>query len=366
MRSREEALLHLRLWPRAGDVKLNKLLKETPSIPAALAARMAADPAGQATMAQRQDAVTRTLRWLEREPDAVLRCVLDADYPAALTNLHDPPPLLLLQGNAALLSRPAVAVVGTRAPSEYGRDVATTLARDLTRAGVVVVSGMARGIDAAAHLGALDAGGDTIAVLASGPDVPTPRQHAVLQRRVRDHGLLVTEFLPGEYARPFHFPRRNRILAGLALAVVVVEAGEGSGALITVEHAQDLGLDVLAVPGPIGRATSEGTNRLLHEGAAVVRDVEDVLAEIAPALGRVPGGGGEADPGTATPPPELAGEALRVWQALSDEGTSLDAVCSWTELPPGRVWAALVELEMRGAAMPLPGTRFVRLAAGRG
>jgi len=364
LRGSEEALLHLRLWPRLGDLGMAALFEDEPVPERALERQKARDPAGRATLAEREPAVQRALAWLDREPDAELRGRVDADYPKRLKELYDPPGVILLQGDVELLNRPGLTVVGTRTPTEYGRDVAWTLSRDLARAGLVVISGMARGIDAAAHGGALDAPGGTIAVLASGPDVPTPRQHGTLQRRVRDHGLLVTEFLPGEAARPFHFPRRNRILAALGLGVLVVEAGEGSGALITVSHGEDLGLDVFAVPGPVGRPTSEGPNRLLHQGAAVVRDVEDVLAELTNELAEFPDHQrAPPDDAAAAPPPELADDPLAVWRALADQSQPIDPICQWTGLPPGRVYAALVELELSGLAVSLAGSRYRRAGA---
>ncbi|HSF62457.1 MAG TPA: DNA-processing protein DprA, partial [Gaiellaceae bacterium] len=220
----------------------------------------------------------RSVRLLRRRDDA---------FPALLAAIHDPPPALFLRGGgeAELLARPAVAVVGARACSSYGRSVSRSLARELATAGLVVVSGMARGIDGEAHRGALEAGGTTVAVLGCGIDRDYPAAHAELARRIREEGLIVSEYEPGVEPAPWRFPARNRIIAGLCAATVVVEARERSGALITADFALEEGRDVLAVPGEITSSLSAGTNALLRLGAAPVTRAADVfeLFGIAPA-----------------------------------------------------------------------------------
>ncbi len=200
-------------------------------------------------------------------------------YPPLLAQLHDPPARLWLRGAPAeVLARPAVAVVGARSCSAYGAQVARTLARELAAAGLVVVSGLARGIDGEAHRGALDAGGATVAVLGCGIDRDYPARHAELARRlVEAGGLVVSEYEPGVEPAPWRFPARNRIIAGLALATVVVEARERSGALITADFALELGREVFAVPGEITSSLAAGTNRLIRQGAAPLLETEDVL-----------------------------------------------------------------------------------------
>ena len=208
-----------------------------------------------------------------------LRFVAQRELPPLLRAIHDPPPGLFVRGDAELelLARPAVAVVGARACSGYGASVARMLGRELSSAGLVVVSGLARGVDAEAHRGVLDAGGTTIAVLGCGIDRDYPAAHAELARRIAATGLVVAEYAPGVEPAPWRFPARNRIIAGLCRATVVVEARERSGALITADLALEEGREVFAVPGEIGSSLSAGTNTLLKLGAAPLTCAADVL-----------------------------------------------------------------------------------------
>jgi len=214
---------------------------------------------------------TRGLRFLARTAP---------DFPPLLRAIHDPPPGLFLRGAGAAetLARPAVAVVGARACSGYGAAVARTLARELAAAGLVVVSGLARGVDAEAHRGALEAGGITVGVLGCGVDRDYPAAHAELARRIAERGLVVSEYAPGVEPAPWRFPARNRIIAGLSAAVAVVEARERSGALITADLALEEGREVFAVPGEITSALSAGTNDLLKLGASPLTRAADVLS----------------------------------------------------------------------------------------
>jgi DNA processing protein len=261
----------------------------------------------------------------------------DAAYPPLLDQLHDPPPLLHLRGEAApgLLTRSCVAVVGARNCSHYGAEVARMLGRELAAAGVVVVSGLARGIDGEAHRGALAAHGPTVAVLGCGIDRDYPRSNGALARRLCETGLLVSEYPPGVEPAPWRFPARNRIIAGLCAATVVVEARERSGALITADFALELGRDVFAVPGEINAARSAGTNDLLRQGAAPLLAVDDVLDAI----------GLERAPPAAV---AVSASARQLLEVLGDEPRSADEltrVCGWAG---PRVSAALVELELIG------------------
>jgi len=272
-----------------------------------------------------------------------------AGYPALLAQLHDPPPRLWLRGDAVdALARPAVAVVGARSCSAYGSQVARSLARDLAGAGLVVVSGLARGIDAEAHRGALEAGGATVAVLGCGIDRDYPARHAELARRIVEAGgLVVSEYEAGVEPAPWRFPARNRIIAGLALATVVVEARERSGALITADFALELGREVFAVPGEITSDLAAGTNRLIRQGAAPLLEVEDVLDAL----------GIEAEPGGASASVADVGEpARRVLAELADGPRGPDDLVRTTGLDAATVAAALVELELAGAAFEAEGT----------
>jgi len=261
----------------------------------------------------------------------------DSAFPPLLAAIHDPPPLLFVRGSGGseILAEPAVAVVGARACSAYGRGVARALGRELAGAGLVVVSGLARGIDGEAHRGALEAGGRTVAVLGCGIDRDYPAAHAELARRVADTGLVVSEYEPGIEPAPWRFPARNRIIAGLCAATVVVEARERSGALITADFALEEGRDVLAVPGEITSSLSAGTNALLKLGATPVTSVADVLElyDIEPARA-VP---------TALGP---AAEALLL--ALGTSACTADELVRAAAVDPGACAAALLELELAG------------------
>jgi DNA processing protein len=256
-------------------------------------------------------------------------------FPALLGAIHDPPPSLYLRGEAeeGVLGRPAVAVVGARSCSSYGRSVARSLGRELAAAGLVVVSGMARGIDGDAHRGALEGGGTTVAVLGCGIDRDYPAAHAELARRICQRGLVVSEYEPGIEPAPWRFPARNRIIAGLCRATVVVEARERSGALITADFALEEGREVLAVPGEITSALSAGTNALLRLGATPVTCTEDVLET----FGIEPVGAGTMDLGEA---------AEAILSQLRDRALTADELVRAARLDAAAASAALLELEL--------------------
>jgi DNA processing protein len=274
-------------------------------------------------------------------------------YPPLLAELHDPPSRLHLRGGPLeLLARPSVAIVGARSCSPYGAQVARELAQSLAAAGLAVVSGLARGVDAEAHRGALAAGGLTVAVLGCGIDRDYPRVHAELARRITESGLVVSEYPPGIEPSPWRFPARNRIIAGLALATVVVEARERSGALITADFALELGREVFATPGEITSALSAGTNDLLRQGATPLLSAEDVLE----ALG--------VEPIPEALPAGLSPEALAVLERLSDGARTLDELVRATERDPAGLAAVLTELELVGLIAAADGV--YRRATGRG
>jgi DNA processing protein len=263
----------------------------------------------------------------------------DAGFAARLKSIHDPPPGLFLRGSgeAALLAAPAVAVVGARACSDYGAHVARSLARDLAAAGVVVISGLARGVDGWAHRGSLEAAGATVAVLGCGIDRDYPRAHSSLAREIEGRGLLVSEYPPGVAPAPWRFPARNRIVAGLSLATVVVEARERSGALITADLALEEGREVLAVPGEITSALSHGSNALLRLGATPVTCAADVLE----AIGIEPP---DSNPDAPVPGSAAAG----VLRAIEAGASTVDQIARAAGLTAGDAAAALVELELAG------------------
>ena len=266
------------------------------------------------------------IRWLPRS---------DAAFPAGLRSIFDPPPGLFLRGtgDVDLLDRPAAAIVGARACSPYGSSVARSFGRDLAAAGLVVVSGLARGVDGEAHRGALEAGGATVAVLGCGVDRDYPAAHRELARRICLDGLIVSEYAPGVEPAPWRFPARNRIIAALAQATVVVEARERSGALITADLALEEGREVFAVPGEITSALSAGSNGLLRQGATAATSAADVLE----AFGLVP---------ARQEAPVLSSAAEQVLRRIRDAPASADELVRALGLDAATVAAALAELEL--------------------
>ena len=281
----------------------------------------------------------------------------DPEYPTALAAIHDPPPQLWIDGPVDGLRAAAVAIVGSRAASPYGLEVARRLGADLARRGVVVVSGMARGIDAAAHRGALEAGGPTIAVLGCGVDVVYPREHAALAGAIREIGALVSEFPPGTPPYKGHFPQRNRIISGLALAVVVVEAAKGSGSLITAEFAMEQGRAVLAVPGNVLGGRNAGAHALLRDGAKLVECADDILEEIPKGIGDwglgIRGGRESETPGSTSHDPVLR-------RMIDGDSYDLDELSDLSGLDRVKLLPRLLELELAGAVRRIEGGRFVR------
>ena len=260
----------------------------------------------------------------------------DARYPAALRDLSDPPDPLWFRGDLALLERPCVAIVGTRRATAYAERVAHELGRSLARAGACVISGLARGVDACAHRGALDVQGATCAVLGTGLDVTYPKGHASLQHTIGELGIVLSELEPANAAHGGSFPRRNRIIAALATVTIVVEAGFKSGALITAEFALDLGRTVAVVPGPIDIPQAHGSNELLRDGATAITSMADAVALMgltAPVrLRELPNDGGER----------------RLWDALELGNADIDTLCTRSALPAHEGMAALSALEIRG------------------
>ena len=316
---------------------------------------------------------------LERTAKLGARLLLlgDADYPPLLARLDDAPPVIAVQGDVTLLATRAVALVGGRNASVNGCRIAEDLAAELARAGLVIVSGMARGIDAAAHAGAL-AAGRTIAVVAGGLDIPYPPEHADLQRRIAATGAVVTEAPPGTVPQSRHFPRRNRIIAGLALGVVVVEAAPRSGSLITARLATEAGREVFAVPGSPLDPRSRGGNDLIRQGAVLVETAADVLANLPDDLAATAAllFAGQTAPdaaaGFADPPPqapdfgdsasERAAVYAQVLDLLGPSPTPVDEVLRRCQFSAPAVMAALLELELAGRVETLPGGRVAALS----
>lgn len=289
---------------------------------------------------------TEAERVIERAVELGVRVVTypDDEYPDHLRDVALPPPVLYAVGDLALLKRPCVAIVGSRRCSAYGRWAARTLARGLSHAGVCVVSGMAFGVDAAAHEGALDGPGGTIAVLGGGPERPSPASLRPLYRSLAAGQLVVSEFPPGTSPKPAYFPRRNRVVAGLSRGVIVVEAAIRSGALITAREAMEAGREVFAVPGPIDSSTSAGTNRLLWEGATPALGATEVVEALGTAV--------DVDGGCP---------ADRILEALAGGPMSVPELQERTGLAREHIAGQLLRLRLGGAVGAMPGQRFRRV-----
>jgi DNA processing protein len=270
------------------------------------------------------------------ERGLTLVTIADDQYPRQLRDMHDPPPVLWSRGDWSALRDPIVAVVGTRRATSYGRRVTQEMVTALARGGASIVSGMALGIDAIAHTAALETVGRTIAVLGTGADVAYPRAHTALHRDIGTRGLILSELPPGAHSDRGSFPRRNRIIAGLAQLTIVVEAPERSGALITSGIAVDLGRDVAAVPGPIDSPQSFGANELIRVGAHPITSVAEAM--------RLAG----LDPPARKKPPLTDESEARVWMALENAAVSLDDLCGRVALPVAECLTTVTALELRG------------------
>ena len=364
MNETERAWLRLHLTPGLGRVGLLRLGEAFGSPQGALAASPAAwrERAGVrealqgALLAEDSREVTAAGELLETLGVRIV-ALGDPDYPALLSTIHDPPALLYLRGT--LPSGETLAVVGARRASTAGMRFTAELCRELAARDLTVVSGLARGIDSAAHQGALDGGGLTLGVLGCGIDLVYPPESSKLFKRLLETGAIVSEYPPGTPPLPGHFPGRNRIISGLSRGVLVVEAAEESGSLITVEFALEQGREVFAVPGPVQGATSSGVNRLLKEGATLVTGIDDILQVLWPAR-----------PGRATREAEerlsrqLPPQALRIFQKLGDEPLHIDELAGKCGLTPMELSTILLDLELEGGVEQLPGMRFVRSRRG--
>ena len=301
----------------------------------------------------------------------------DEEYPERLQEIYDPPAVLWMRGDAALLKRPGIAVVGTRHPTPYGSGMAEMLSHDLAGRGVVILSGMARGVDTAAHKGALDAGGKTVAVWGTGIGVVYPKENKKLAERIVEQGgAIVSEYAMGTFPAPQNFPIRNRILSGMSLGVLVVEAGEYSGTRITARCAMEQNRDVYAVPGNVTNKNAWGPNTLIKQGAKLTATWEDVWEDLPPEIrlqleeamgvagrGESKGSGAASLFGDTDAEQQLPEQERRVLERLRrDEAMQLDELIEALEQHMGsaEIFAALFELELRGRVKQMPGKNYVR------
>ncbi len=358
-----DAWLRLTLTPEIGPRTARALLaafglpEAIFAAPRALLARHVPEPLAGALAAPAQGAVADAMRsaqrWLALDAAHALLTFADDDYPPLLLATADPPPVLFAAGRRDLLQRPALAVVGSRNATRQGAANAEAFAEHLAQAGLTIVSGLALGIDAAAHRGALKAldegaGSSTIAVLGTGVDVAYPASNRALHEAVRRRGLLLSEFAPGTPGIAHHFPRRNRVIAGLARGVLVVEAALRSGSLITARLAAEAGREVFALPGSIHSPTARGCHRLIKDGAKLAESAQDVLDEL-----RI-----EAPGGPRAPRPAAQGGLLA---ALGFDPVDLDTLAARTGRDAGSLAAELLQLELAQDVERLPGNRYQRL-----
>jgi DNA processing protein len=350
------AWLRLTLVPGLGSQALRRLLSEL-GLPsqalragrAALARSVGEALAGRILADDQAAAIDAALRWADAPGHAVVT-LADPEYPQRLLEIADPPAALYVHGRTDLLARPSLAIVGSRNATPQGIANATSFARAFSEAGLTIASGLALGIDAAAHRGALEGEGSTIAVLGAGVDVVYPPRNADLHRAIAERGAVVSEFPLGTPAIGGNFPRRNRLISGLARGVLVVEAALASGSLITARLAAEQGRDVFAIPGSIHSPLSKGCHALIKDGAKLVDSAQDVLGELG-----VPAAARSVQQSSA----EVAHELLR---HLGHDPCNVDTLCRRSGLTPDTVSAMLLELELAGRVASLPGGRYQRIA----
>jgi len=297
--------------------------------------------------------VEAALQWC-REPNRMLLTLEHAAYPKALLQTADPPALLYCVGRLGLLERPSLAIVGSRNATAQGMRDAHSFARSLSDAGLTIISGLALGIDAAAHRGGLAGGGSTIAVLGTGVDVSYPPANAALAGEIAANGLLVSEFALGTPPARQNFPRRNRIISGLSQGTLIVEAALSSGSLITARAALEQGREVFAIPGPIHSPLSKGSHSLIKAGAKLVESAEDVLSELAPGAVR-------EQPHASSDSQALRASSEGLLEQMGAQPIDIDSLCARCGLPAQHISAELLRLELEGRVAALPGGLFQRL-----
>jgi len=353
--------------PRLGPAGTLRLLKQCGSAadcfkaPASALAGLDLPAEARAYLSQPDwTAAEQDQQWLERA-GAGLTAITDPGYPPLLAEIADPPVLLYSLGDTALLASPQLAMVGSRNPSVEGRRNAEEFAAYLARCGLTITSGMALGIDAASHRGALKAGGRTVAVWGTGLDRPYPPRHREFAEEIAAQGLIITEFPPGTPPLPTHFPRRNRIISGLSVGTLVVEAARQSGSLITARLAGEQGREVFAIPGSIHNPMARGCHRLLREGAKLVESAADILEELAPLLElELPAAVTDAPDAAPAEAPEDP-EYRLLLNSLDFAPTSVDALVERTGLTPDVVSSMLLMLELQGQVEASPGGRYSRV-----
>jgi DNA processing protein len=356
--------LQLALTPGLGPSPLRKLLRDF-GLPQAVLSRRRSQLAGYASpaaldaldSASVREAVERALSWAA-QPQHFIVTLAEPSYPPLLLEITDPPPLFYAHGRLELLQRPGLAIVGSRNATAQGERNAEEFAKALSGAGLTIVSGLALGIDAAAHRGGLAGQGATIAVLGTGIDLVYPQRNSALAAQIAEHGLLVSEFALGTPAAAHNFPRRNRLISGVARGCLVIEAAVASGSLITARSAADQGREVFAVPGSIHSPLSKGCHALIKSGAKLVESADDVLSELS--------GFHPMAAANALTVQAGAGEAPGLLAHMGHDPVDVDALCARAGLSAEQVSSELLRLELDGRITALPGGLFQRLEKARG
>ena len=360
--TRKEAFIALNMVPHLGPVRLRRLLDIFGSPERVLTAGrnelQGVDGLNQPLIDSlvSWESVVNLQQELVRiqEFGAVIMTLDDAEYPALLRQIHDPPTVLYVWGKLEPRDHHGIGVVGSRRTTHYGLECAKKLSYQIAYSGLTVVSGLARGIDTAAHQGALAAKGRTLAVLGTGLHHVYPAENRALAEKIASCGALVTEFSMETTPDRQTFPMRNRIISGWGFGLLVVEAGMNSGALISASQAADQGRNLYAVPGPIDRPTSHGTNRLIQQGAKLVMSVDDILEDVQTLFPKAPAL-------SPSKPLDLEGDLLTVYESITSRETSIDEIIQRSGLGAGFATAALLQLEMRHLVKQLPGKLFVKL-----
>ncbi|MBV9105874.1 MAG: DNA-protecting protein DprA [Verrucomicrobia bacterium] len=360
--TRKEAFIALNMVPSLGPVRLRRLLETFGSPERILSAKrnelQAVDGVNQAVI----DSLVSWETFVDLEQElarirdfgATVLTLEEADYPTLLHEIHDPPTVLYVWGKLDPRDHHAIGVVGSRRTSHYGLECAKKISYQIAYAGLTVVSGLARGIDSAAHQGALAAKGRTIAVLGTGLHHVYPTENRALAEKIISAGAVVTEFPMETMPDRQTFPMRNRIISGWGFGLLVVEAGVNSGALISASQAVEQGRNLYAIPGPIDRPSSHGSNRLIQQGAKLVMSVEDILEDVQRLFPKAP----ELLP---SKPPDLDGDLLTVYEAITSRETSIDEIIQRSGIGAGAATVALLQLEMRRLVKQLPGKYYVKL-----
>lgn len=364
------AWLTLQAIEGVGDRTLVKLVQALGSPQSVLAAsaealiRIGCSP--ELADCVRRGPETKVRHQIDRQVDIVqhrkiqVLTVFDPGYPERLRMIPDPPPLLYVSGTLSKEDEVAVAIVGGRRATPSGRQITEEIARELAAAGVTIISGLARGVDAAAHRGALAGKGRTVAVLGCGIDRTYPPEHDALRRSIEAHGAVLSELPIGASPQSHHFPRRNRIISGLSLGVLVSEAATNSGSLITAKLALEQGRDVFAVPGSVKDAACRGSNGLIKEGAKLVERAQDILEEILPQVDVRARAALSTDAAPSAKTVPCGKEEALVYESLSFDARSMDAVIESTGLSAAQVASTLLSLELNGYVRQLPGQQYIR------